>query len=286
MKTTKDVFLIDINEEDRYKKKLGDIELYFDPEYNPHQTQLQYGRVKVTPRSCKNYSGNELPSEGDLIYFHHFVPDQKVQLERDDEYNWASHDQIFCYVKNDQVVMLGDFIFIEPIKEDEEITDSGIITKASIETIKQHGIVRYAPAGSSEYGVEVGDEIIFTQNSEYELEIEGQTGYVMQMRKDIPIILKDGKETVLGNWSLIYPLDEDDQYILNTSGIYVQSKIDTHKCKGRIVQLPNEEGPYGLRENDEVIFDKKHFYAVEVDDQKHYVVNINHDPFWAKYELN
>ena len=76
---------------------------------------------------------------------------------------------------------------IEQIVEEESDikTDSGIYIKSEIEDVLERGVVKHPSERLSEMGVKVGDKIVFTKNSEYDMDINGEE--LLRMR-DIDIL--------------------------------------------------------------------------------------------------
>ena len=78
--------------------------------------------------------------------------------------------------------MLHYWNFVEQRMEDEKDfkTESGLITKPYMEEVKLHGYIRHMSDWSKKQGLKEGDEVIFSENSEYDMDIMGKK--LMRMR--------------------------------------------------------------------------------------------------------
>ena len=72
--------------------------------------------------------------------------------------------------------MLGHWNFVKQKVEDESnyVTESGIYMKPEAEDEELYGYVEYMNKELKDWGVKKGDEVIFSKNSEYDMEIEGE----------------------------------------------------------------------------------------------------------------
>jgi co-chaperonin GroES (HSP10) len=274
MNTIKNVYHIDIDDTQNWAVKLGDTELYFDPEYHPEHTAIQWGTVKVSPKKIANQDNMLIPQPGDTVYFHHHVYDNVITYE-DEKFRWSEHRNLFFMIKDDQIHMLNNYVLVRPKYEsDDDIkTKSGIFTKANKEKIPQRGYIVASPVGL----IDKETEIAFADMADYSIDVKGEEYYIMELR-DIIAIIKDEVAEPVGNWSLIEPLDEGEQYTENEYGVFVPNKV-SHKKKhqGKIVRTKNTW--LGIKDGDTVIYDRRAFYAINVNNQKLYGVNTENDIF-------
>ena len=72
--------------------------------------------------------------------------------------------------------MLHHWNFVKQKVEDESqyITKSGIYTKPEAEDEELYGYIEYMNDEMKNMGVKKGDEVIFSKNSEYDMQIEGE----------------------------------------------------------------------------------------------------------------
>ena len=80
--------------------------------------------------------------------------------------------------------MLDNWVLVEQVRESEDDckTDSGIWFKANPDEEEFHGILRHSNQELLDQGCKIGDRVIFSENSEYEMEIEGEK--LMRMRTE------------------------------------------------------------------------------------------------------
>jgi co-chaperonin GroES (HSP10) len=127
--------------------------------------------------------------KGDKVWFHHFVANKESKvnyLDEGDIYS-TSIDNIYLRERDGELKSLHHWNFIEQIYEDEDSikTKSGIYIKPEVEEITHSGIVRYISDSLKEMGVNVNDKIMFTKDSEYNMDINGDK--LMRMR-DVDIL--------------------------------------------------------------------------------------------------
>lgn len=92
---------------------------------------------------------------------------------------------------------IAPYCFVKPIKK-EKVEKIGSVFLPQLEDktthkgmIKNTGIMSYPNDSLSELGVKKGDKIIFSKNSEYEFDIEGELYYKMST-KDIIGLVNEG----------------------------------------------------------------------------------------------
>ena len=92
--------------------------------------------------------------------------------------------QMYARVRGGKLKMLHHWNFVEQKKESEDSikTKSGIFTKPEVEDITLHGNILHMNGWLKEQGVNIGDEVIFSENSEYEMTIEGKK--MLRMRNE------------------------------------------------------------------------------------------------------
>ena len=105
--------------------------------------------------------------------------------DKEKGYYTCPKDFIYARVRDGELKMLGNWNFVKPIKEEGPKTASGIYTTPNAEVeVFQQGILTYMSEGMSKLDVKIGDRIGFSKNSEYDMEVEGETLYRMK-DKDI-----------------------------------------------------------------------------------------------------
>ena len=177
MKLIKDKFLVKLEKLVEDTVKVNGVEMYLDSSYDPMRFARQYGEVVIAPeRLSSKYMDVKV---GDRIYFHHFVADKKNQMVEDEEGNYilqVDAGQIYCAVRDNKIIMQNFWCFVEQKTEleDNYKTSSGIFLKSTMEIEEQRGYLKYANQEILDYGAKINDEVIFSENSEYNMNIEGQ----------------------------------------------------------------------------------------------------------------
>jgi|TARA_R100000988_G_C3997592_1_gene166786 hypothetical protein len=158
-------------------KKIGDGELITSVSEEDYQKSNRYAKVISLPL---NYNGEV--SIGDTLLVHHnvfkFYNDIKGRRKSGKSYFkenlfFIENDQFFLYKNNNYWSSHGKYCFVEPI-----LTKKSVILKNTKYEPLQ-GIIKYSNNQLEELGVYVGDKVIFTPNSEYEFEVEGEKLYRM-----------------------------------------------------------------------------------------------------------
>ena len=183
--------LIELEKETEDSKVLENgTELWLDTEIDRLWHARQSGIVRrAATTSVKRVEDNIQLKDGDKVYFHHFVINSKIELDGEKFYK-ADVNQI--YAKEDEdgnIVMLQDYIFVEPVTNSDRIkTDSGI-TIAQEEEIENEGIVRHINQFTSKViEVEVGDRVLFTKHSNYKMNVGDKKYYRMRDYDTLAVI--------------------------------------------------------------------------------------------------
>ena len=192
MKPIKDHFFIKVDKKTEDTTIIGNTELVIDTSYDPMKLARQYGVVVETPISLSKGVKLDI-KEGDTVYCHHFLTENENEVKfYEQELVYKIHwSDIYCRVRNGKLKMLHHWNFVEQKTEDEESikTKSGIFLKPEVEDITLHGYVRHMNDWLKDQGVKIGDEVIFSENSEYDMKIEDNT--LLRMRnQDILAIVK------------------------------------------------------------------------------------------------
>lgn len=133
---------------------------------------------------------------GDIIYFHHNIArmtytskNTKVSSYKiDEEKNLyeVPLNLIYGYKRDGKVYSISPFCFVKPLDletEAEEKTSSGIFLPPTVRknNIKQYGYITHSnPELEKDLDIHVGDKIIFSNFSEYEINIDDDIVYRMR----------------------------------------------------------------------------------------------------------
>ena len=158
-------------------KDIGGVELITSTSQEDHEASNRFGEVISLPIE---YNG---PVEkGDTLLVHHnafkFYYDMKGRQKSGksffkDNLFLIDDEQFFLYKNKEGWKAHGRFCFIEPVKP----KDSDILKNCQEEPL--FGIVKYINQELLDLGVNVGDEISFTPNSEYPFMVDDQKLYRM-----------------------------------------------------------------------------------------------------------
>ena len=159
---------------------MGDKKLFLDTRFEPEFTARQYGIVYGVSDKIKDIK------VGDKVHTHHFMATDmhRVKFIKDKLVYQVDKSMIYCTVRDGNINMLDNWVFVEQSMESEDDckTDSGIWFKTNPDEIRYFGKLKYINSELKEQGAKVGDQIIFSENSEYHMDIEGQD--LMRMRNE------------------------------------------------------------------------------------------------------
>ena len=183
MKPIKDHFFIKVDKKTEDTTIIGNTELVIDTSYDPLKLARQHGVVVETPRSLPEGVNLDIKKR-DTVYCHHLLTQDENEIKfYEQELVYKIHwNDIYCRSRNGKLKMLYHWNLVEQKMEDEKdfTTESGIVIKPHMEEIELHGYIRHMNKGMKELGVKEGDEVVFSENSEYSMNIMGEK--LMRMR--------------------------------------------------------------------------------------------------------
>ena len=190
MKPLRDVVYIRAERDKNSSRKLGDsgVEIFIDTVFQPSSTEnaCHDGEVVYTPSKLSNGFPVEL-EPGDHVYGSHNITSEDHEDDRagEDLYRVNYRDSLYCKILADgKIHMLSDWNLIEPIFEPEENLYSKVVpdlqVKTKLDKLPNIGTMRHPSAGMQEMGLKDGDTIWFTNNSDYEMFVEGTLYYRMK----------------------------------------------------------------------------------------------------------
>lgn len=169
-------FKVEKETEDSYTMADG-TELWLDTEIDRMRNARQYGIVHSVPENIDKYKrfddGVEL-TNGDKIYFHHFVvePDSKFQLFGETVYK-LPYEQIFAVEREGKIIPLNQFVFVKP--EPKISVSKAIIDINEGDMSENIGKVLYNGSEGEKIGIEEGDRVLFLKK--YSMNINGEEVY-------------------------------------------------------------------------------------------------------------
>ena len=205
MRIPKDYFLVQVEKPYNDTVEVNGREIFLDIKFDPYKFARQYGIIYEKPIGLPKGLNFDV-KKGDKVYFHHHVTgsvgavtmDQKFENDSSQDFKsqnlitWIDEEniykvhwkQMYARVRKGKLKMLHHWNFVKQTTEDEESikTKSGIFIKPEVEDITLHGNIKYMNKWMKDQGVEVDDEVIFSENSEYEMDIEGEK--MLRMRNE------------------------------------------------------------------------------------------------------
>ena len=124
-------FFVEVPEKTTGTITVGDKELFLDTRFNEFEHRVCYGRVVSVPRLVKTGV-----KKGDTLFFHHHVTksdnlriDDGIYMAVLDLENPRGSHAIAYRDSKGELHMLADWVFLEPLEEEEEeeVTDTGVI---------------------------------------------------------------------------------------------------------------------------------------------------------------
>ena len=117
---------------------------------------------------------------GDEIYFKHtvlkntWVAADKIKYSEylvnfDEDLYRVPPDMIWGYRRGDEFFVTDNWLVVEPIKLEEEVRPSGIILPGFDKEVDNLGTITHIGKKMEELGFKVGDDVVWSKNSEYEV---------------------------------------------------------------------------------------------------------------------
>ena len=155
----------------------------------------QYGTENATQDGIVRYAYEGCPViPGDKIYGHHFMCDLENAYDINGVRMYKIHVRsLYCVVRDGEIAMVGHWNFITPI-EIEEKTAGGIFIpqfvnvsnnpsasdyKVKSKFDEEKGHITHLSTGIMAKGVNKGDLVWWTKNSDYQMKVEGKIYYRM-----------------------------------------------------------------------------------------------------------
>ena len=119
-------FIVNVPKKTEDTVKLGDKEIFLDSRFDEFNHRICYGRVVSAPHVIETGA-----KEGDLLFFHHHVTQNKTLSLGDDNYivvydeeNPRGSHAIAYRDSEGELHMLSEWVFVQPVEEEveEEVT--------------------------------------------------------------------------------------------------------------------------------------------------------------------
>lgn len=161
-------------------KSIGGIELVINTTLEDAKFVNRVGVIRFVPEAYKTLG----PKEGDLVVVHHNVFRTYLNIKgkktKSNEYfrdglYYVGDNRIYMYYSHKQWRPLSNTCFVKPV---DTVQDSFL---HRVEVNEENtGVLRYSNDFLTSIGINPGDRVGFTKNSEYEFEIEGEKVYRMR----------------------------------------------------------------------------------------------------------
>lgn len=180
-------FIISLPKKYKDTLKLGDKEIFLDSRFHEFENRISHAEIVGVP--MRHDTGAKV---GDTLFFHHHVAMSETYHLGDGLF-WVMYDKknpmsshAISYRSQDtgKLNMLGKWVFVEPIeiKEEEEVTESGIIISIHIPSTDETRAIVLTPNEDLEREeVEVGDIVGFKKNADYKMTLDDES-VVFRMR--------------------------------------------------------------------------------------------------------
>jgi co-chaperonin GroES (HSP10) len=172
-------------------KKLGDIDIYIETKFNAFEHRVPFGTVVSTP-----LKHNTPVKAGDLLYVHHHVMmddsndmgDNMLKVKYHPDGGFST--QCYAYKNEEGIHVMSDWVLVEPIEQPNKLKSSIIEIVEFEKQPNRYGKIHCSSEALEEMGIKVGDVVYFSENADYEMEIEGQklwrmnTGHLLAVIDD------------------------------------------------------------------------------------------------------
>ena len=200
MRTVGNVVYVELESEleDKIKTESG-LELELAADFDLYNNAKQEGTVFACNEGLTDRFGVR---EGDIIYFHHFVPvaqtthsyyeSQAEDVEGKKLYKAFMPEQVYGYTRpgENTVHMVSHWNFVQPIKIMPEKTSTGIfLTSIEEKEAFQEGTLKYINDELRALGCKPGDRVRFSEDSEYEMNILGEKLWRMRNEDILAMIV-------------------------------------------------------------------------------------------------
>lgn len=179
----------------------GNLKLHIDPLFKPTEYARIYGTVIAVPQGeAHTEYGDKIEKSvqvGDKIYFHFLTTTDETNCIYGNYFK-VPYYWIFCIVRNDNILPVGSWCFVEQINEEEsdysemevlskrmsvKVSETGLVTSVSKKKSVNSGILKHIGEpfiGKDKVDANVGDKVLLTRNSNFKNKIEGKEYYTLR----------------------------------------------------------------------------------------------------------
>lgn len=166
-------FIVELPKKFKDTIEVGGKTLYLASKFDEFNNRMTSGEIVAVPECVQTGA-----KPGDTIYFHHHVvmnPGLEIEKGRfivmyDPSGAYSNH--AIAYKNEDGIHMLGDWVFLREIKEQEVKSDTIIIVQE--DKRQNRGVLAYDHPALLEMGVKAGDVVGYGDKADYEMQVDGE----------------------------------------------------------------------------------------------------------------
>lgn len=228
--------------------------LYLDRKFDPYGSATQIGEIAHVPMEFDERSidsHNILP--GDTVWFHHFVCQPKNEwLINGKSFYQANWDQIWAKVKNEQLIPVNDWIFVEPILERAEALFAGDVfrLKDERENMKGVGKVFALSDHASHMGLSVNDHVYFIKDADYEIKIGDKM--LWRMKLSAVVAITNDRRLVIPLRDKIVVSYTKSETAYEVNGLWVPPSMRDKTLEGKVVEIGKDITC--VKQGDKIVF--------------------------------
>lgn len=160
---------------------VGGTELYLANKYDEFGNRYCSAEIVSVPQK---YDTGAKP--GDTLYFHHHVVLESKYKMGNDIYrvlydpNGGYNSHAYAYQNKIGIHMLDEWVFLEAYDTDEQVSASGLLISTD-KAAPTTGVLLYDSVATAELGIKAGDEVGFSKESDYAMEVDGKKVWRMRI---------------------------------------------------------------------------------------------------------
>ena len=155
--------------------------------FSPYERAVQIAEIAYLPMSIHPSLINDVELKvGDMVACHHFcIQPENLEKIGDQVFYRAFYQQLFCVIRDGEIIPLQDFIFCTPVYEDESKckTPGGLWIKDKPDQLERQAKVEFVCKSAKDKDIYVGDTIHFMTNSDYWINIGGVKYWRMSVKR-------------------------------------------------------------------------------------------------------
>jgi co-chaperonin GroES (HSP10) len=174
-------FIIHLDKKWKDEIVVGGQKMFLDSKFDEFGNRFMEAEIVSVPLRC------ELDAKpGDILYFHHTVLMTKHFYLGDGKYyvpyaaGGGRNNLGHAYKNSEGIHMIDQWVFLEPMESSQKITSS-LIEVMQDDVPNDRGRIFAPSEGLSGLGLNKGDVVYFSKNSDYEMEVDGQKVWRMML---------------------------------------------------------------------------------------------------------